>query len=212
MRAGPRPGSKACGSLRLPLAASAYGIEYGTVTDSTFLDRTADLAAPRLLGWHLVSHIDGVRTEVVLTEVEAYRQDDPASHSYGGPRGRNVVMFDRPGLLYVYRSYGVHWCANVVCGEVGVGSAILLRAGRPISGQAAMARRRGRNTNLTSGPGNLCQALGITGLENGLDLFNADSPVRLTEGEPPANIAVTPRIGISKAIEVPWRFLTSQRG
>jgi DNA-3-methyladenine glycosylase len=180
---------------------------YDTVTEIPFLNLLADEAAPRLLGWRLVSKVDDEHTEIALTEVEAYRSDDPASHSYGGPRGRNVVMFDRPGLLYVYRSYGIHWCANVVCGGVGVGSAILLRAGRPISGPDIMERRRGRTTNLTSGPGNLCQALGIDGSHNALDLFDATSPIRLQAGPPPAKIEVTRRIGISKAVETPWRFL-----
>lgn len=178
-----------------------------TVTDASFLSLTADQAAPRLLGWQLLSEVAGQRAEIAITEVEAYRSDDPASHSFGGPRGRNVVMFERPGLLYVYRSYGIHWCANVVCGGAGVGSAILLRAGRPISGSDIMERRRGRTTNLTSGPGNLCQALGIDGSHNGLDLFDATSPIRLQAGPAPAKIEVTRRIGISKAVETPWRFL-----
>lgn len=181
--------------------------DYDTITEISFLNLLADQAAPHLLGWRLVSNVDGLHTEISLTEVEAYRSDDPASHSYGGPRGRNVVMFERPGLLYVYRSYGIHWCANVVCGGVGVGSAILLRAGRPISGSDIMERRRGRTTNLTSGPGNLCQALAIDGSHNALDLLDATSPIRLQAGPPPAKIEVTRRIGISKAVETPWRFL-----
>jgi DNA-3-methyladenine glycosylase len=116
-------------------------------------------------------------------------------------------MFGRPGLLYVYRSYGIHWCANVVCGEEGVGSAVLLRAGRPLAGDDVMAMRRGRVENLTVGPGNLCQALGITGNENGLDLLDPKSTVRLESGPAPARIRVTPRIGITKAVDTPWRFL-----
>ncbi|MGH8959270.1 MAG: DNA-3-methyladenine glycosylase [Acidimicrobiia bacterium] len=178
----------------------------GPSSEATFLQHPANVAAPQLLGWHLMSEIEDL-TEVVLTEVEAYRSDDPASHSFGGPRGRNVVMFDRPGLLYVYRSYGVHWCANVVCADVGIGSAILLRAGHPVAGEDLMARRRGRATNLAIGPGNLCQALGITGAINGIDLFEPKSPVRLQPGAPPARIRVTPRIGITKAVDTPWRFL-----
>ncbi len=145
----------------------------------------------------------------MLTEVEAYRQDDPASHSFGGPRGRNVIMFDRPGLLYVYRSYGIHWCANVVCGPEGVGSAILLRAGRPLVGEETMVVRRGRSSNLTVGPGNLCSALGITGSHNGIDLLNSTSGIRLIPGPAPEEIRITPRIGITKATDRPWRFLTS---
>ena len=175
--------------------------------NADFLNLTADQAAPRLLGWRLVSKVDGLHTEIALTEVEAYRSDDPASHSFGGPRGRNVVMFERPGLLYVYRSYGIHWCANVVCGEAGVGSAILLRAGRPSLGQDVMADRRGLAKNLAIGPGNLCQAMGITGDLNGIDLFDINSPVTLHPGPAPSGIRVTPRIGITKAVDTPWRFL-----
>jgi len=177
-----------------------------------FLYELADRAAPRLLGWHLESRVDGMLSKLALTEVEAYRFDDPASHSFGGPRGRNVVMFDRPGLLYVYRSYGLHWCANVVCGKVGEGSAILLRAGTVIAGEETMISRRGRSANLTTGPGNLCQALGLTGLHNKIDLFDPRSPVRLLPGKPPSSIRITPRIGISKAIDKPWRFLAVEPG
>ena len=173
----------------------------------SFLNLTADEAAPRLLGWRLISRVDGLETEVALTEVEAYRSDDPASHSYGGPRGRNVVMFERAGLLYVYRSYGIHWCANIVCGPVGVGTAVLLRSGRPVAGEETMTRRRGRSTNLARGPGNLCQALGITGELNGIDLLDARSLVRLLPGTTPSKFVATPRIGITKAMEVPWRFV-----
>lgn len=173
-----------------------------------FLWQLADEAAPCLLGWRLTSTVDGVSTGVALTEVEAYQSDDPASHSFGGPRGRNRIMFDRAGLLYVYRSYGVHWCANVVCGRVGVGSAILLRAGVPLRGLDEMTRRRAKDTNITKGPGNLCQALGIDGSHNGIDLFSVRSPIRLLPGESPPSIRVTPRIGISKAVEQPWRFVS----
>ncbi len=185
---------------------------YGTVTAPAFLDQTADLAAPKLLGWHVSSSIGGKATEIQLTEVEAYRSDDPASHSFGGPRGRNVVMFERPGLLYVYRSYGIHWCANVVCGPEGMGSAILLRAGRPVAGEQDMARRRGRENNLTTGPGNLCQALGIDGSHNGLDLFDPRSAIQLRHGESPPSIRTTPRIGITKGVEQPWRFIAEEVG
>lgn len=173
-----------------------------------FLLQPADEAAPCLLGWRLISTVAGVDTGVALTEVEAYRSDDPASHSFGGPRGRNRIMFERPGLMYVYRSYGIHWCANVVCGRVGEGSAILLRAGDELSGHAEMTRRRGRGINMTQGPGNLCQALGIDGSHNGTDLFSPRSLIRLLPGESPPSIRVTPRIGISKAVEKPWRFVS----
>jgi DNA-3-methyladenine glycosylase len=185
---------------------------YDTVTEIPLLNLVADEAAPRLLGWRLVSKVDGQHAEIALTEVEAYRSDDPASHSYGGPRGRNVIMFERPGLLYVYRSYGIHWCANVVCGGIGVGSAVLFRSGRPVTGEETMERRRGRATSLTTGPGNLCKALGIDGSHNGLDLLDPTSPIRLLPGPPPANIEITRRIGITKAVETPWRFVAINGG
>ncbi|CAN5219704.1 DNA-3-methyladenine glycosylase [soil metagenome] len=184
---------------------------YGTVTAPALLSETADLAAPQLLGWHLTTQIDGVVTTVELTEVEAYRFDDPASHSFGGPRGRNLVMFERPGLLYVYRSYGIHWCANVVCGPEGVGSAILFRAGRPTAGEEEMARRRGRSINLARGPGNLCQALGINGAHYGVDLMEANAPIRLIPGTEMLSYRRTSRIGISKAQDRLWRFLADER-
>ncbi len=174
-----------------------------------FLLESADRAAPCLLGWRLLTTVDGIHTEVALSEVEAYRADDPASHSFGGPRGRNRIMFERAGLMYVYRSYGIHWCANVVCGQLGEGSAILLRAGAALSGQTEMTRRRGRSTYLTQGPGNLSQALGIDGSHKGIDLFSPRSPIRLLPGDPPPAIRVTPRIGITKAIEQPWRFVAA---
>ena len=118
-------------------------------------------------------------------------------------------MFKRPGLLYVYRSYGIHWCANVVCGPEGVGSAILLRAGRPLVGEETMVVRRRRSSNLTVGPGNLCSALGITGSHNGIDLLDVSSPIQLTPGLGPAEIVVSPRVGITKATELPWRFASN---
>jgi DNA-3-methyladenine glycosylase len=180
---------------------------YVTVTAREVLELRAEVAAPQLLGWRLRSEIGGEQTEVALTEVEAYRSSDPASHSYGGPRGRNRIMFERPGYLYVYRSYGIHWCANVVCEPEGVGAAVLFRAGRPLLGLALMERRRGRQTNLTKGPGNLCSALGITGDHYGLDLLNADSVLRLLPDDPPARIVTTPRVGITKAVDLPWRFV-----
>lgn len=165
--------------------------------------------APQLLGWRLTSRIGGSVTEIALTEVEAYSDEDPASHSYGGVRPRAVVMFGPPGSLYVYRSYGVHWCANVVCGPNGKGAAVLLRAGVPRRGVAEMVRRRGRPDRLATGPGNLTQALGITGDHNGVELFAPDSPLRLAPGSPPPAYVQTPRIGITKAADKPWRFVAA---
>lgn len=142
-----------------------------------------------------------------IVEVEIYDQDDPASHSHRGPTPRARVMFGEPARLYVYRSYGIHWCANVVCEEPGRGAAVLIRALEPVDGLAVMEARRGRAAirDLCSGPGKLCQALGIDGTMNGSSL--EDGPVRVTAGgDPPARIVVGPRIGISVATEVPWRL------
>jgi DNA-3-methyladenine glycosylase len=163
--------------------------------------------APRLLGMRLRSEMDGELTEVVLTEVEAYGGvDDPASHANPGPTRRNRTMFGPPGGLYVYRSYGVHWCANIVTGEPEVGQAVLLRGGRPVVGEAVMARRRARPDRLATGPGNLTKALGINGELDGTSVL--EGPVHLLDGEqPPGTIVTTPRIGITRAVELPWRFV-----
>jgi DNA-3-methyladenine glycosylase len=163
-------------------------------------------AAPGLIGWTLLR--DGVGGRIV--EVEAYEESDPASHSFGGPRGRNVVMFGEPGRLYVYRSYGIHWCANVVCGRPGHGSAVLLRALEPTHGLAVMRERRGTTNDrmLCSGPGRLTEALGITGADNGADL--ARPPFVLLPPERPAAVDRTTRIGITKAAEKEWRY--TERG
>lgn len=164
-------------------------------------------AAPALLGWRLRSRIDDVVTEVVITEVEAYDGDnDPASHAFRGRTPRNQAMFDEPGGLYVYRSYGIHWCMNVVAGEEGRAAAVLLRGGVPTAGVEAMKRRRGRGDHLTDGPGKLCQALGVTGAHDGTRLLGG-GPLSLKPGRPPVSIERTPRIGISKAVDRPWRFV-----
>jgi len=160
-------------------------------------------AAPGLIGWTLL--VDGVGGRIV--EVEAYEETDPASHSFGGPRGRNVVMFGAPGRLYVYRSYGIHWCANVVCGPVGYGSAVLLRALEPTAGLEAMRARRGsvRDRLLCAGPGRLTQALALTGDDNGAEL--AGARFRLLPPERQAAVVRTPRIGITRATEREWRYV-----
>jgi DNA-3-methyladenine glycosylase len=121
-------------------------------------------------------------------------------------------MFGRPGLLYVYRSYGIHWCANVVAGTDGVAEAVLVRAVEPVAGLAAMQRARGdlvAARDLANGPGKLCAALGIDGRHDGVDLLDDDSPVRLLRDgvRPPARPLSTTRIGISKAVERPWRYV-----
>lgn len=163
-------------------------------------------AARSLLGHRLVSDTGGTRTAVILTEVEAYGGgDDPASHAARGPSPRNRSMFGPPGTLYVYRSYGVHWCANVVTGPEGMASAVLLRAGVPVEGLSVMKARRARPVHLTDGPGKLAQALGVTGELDGASVF--DGLVRL-EGDPaPGEIVAGPRIGVTKAIDRPWRFV-----
>jgi len=179
--------------------------------DRLVLARPAEELAPLLLGWRFRSTVGGRATEVVLAEVEAYSQEDPASHSYGGPRGRNLVMYGPPGHLYVYRSYGLHWCANVVCGPDGYGAAVLLRGGTATEGRPTMTERRGRAEHLVDGPGKLTQALGIDRSHNGIDLLAARSPLRLLLGEAPPGYSITPRIGITKAVDVPWRFVAQHR-
>jgi DNA-3-methyladenine glycosylase len=165
--------------------------------------------ARRLIGVTLL--VDGVGGRIV--ETEAYDQADPASHTFGGPTARNAAMFGPPGCAYVYRSYGLHWCINTVCREAGHGAGVLLRALEPTHGIDAMRARRGLQDVrlLCAGPGRLAQALGIDAGFNGrpLDL----PPFALLEPDPAAAVALPtievvagPRIGISKAVEVPWRF------
>ncbi len=162
-------------------------------------------AASALIGWTLL--VDDVGGPIV--EVEAYREDDPASHSFGGPRGRNVVMFGPPGVAYVYRSYGIHWCLNVVCEAEGRGAAVLIRALEPTHGLELMRERRGvtDDRRLCSGPGRLTQALGVTGDYNGRALDKL--PFQLLPPVLPPDVARDERIGISKAVEQPWRFLAA---
>ena len=163
-------------------------------------------AARGLLGQRLRSEIGGVVCEVLLTEVEAYGgADDPASHGFGGRTLRNASMFRVAGTLYVYRSYGMHWCLNAVTGAVGEPAAVLLRGGRPVAGEEHMRRRRGRSDHLCDGPGKLAQALGVTGDQDGTSLL--DGVVRLV-GDPKAvrRIVAGPRVGIARAAERPWRF------
>ncbi len=160
-------------------------------------------AAPAVIGWTLL--VDGVGGRIV--EVEAYAADDPASHSFRGPTPRAAVMFGRSGRLYVYRSYGLHWCANIVCEAPGRGAALLLRALEPTHGLDVMRERRGVDDArlLCAGPGRLTQALGLTGEHNHADLsmppFELVAPVRAS------TVERTPRIGITKAVEQPWRYV-----
>jgi len=158
-------------------------------------------AARALIGWTLL--VDGVGGIVV--ETEAYHHEDPASHSFSGPTARNAVMFGPPGRAYVYRSYGVHWCLNVVCGPEP-GSAVLIRSLEPTEGIATMRARRGSDDvrALCSGPGKLCQALAVTRALDGARLDAA--PFALTPREHEPAIVAGPRIGITRAADVPWRF------
>ena len=172
--------------------------------------------APFLLGKLLVHGRRAAR----IVEVEAYHGAlDPASHAYRGRTARNATMFGRAGLLYVYFSYGMHWCANVVCDEEGVAGAVLLRALEPMTGieemaTARAARRRAGTApserDLCRGPANLTAALGITKAHDGVDLLSPSSPLRLLEdGTPPPEgprLGRGPRVGISRATEVEWRF------
>jgi len=164
--------------------------------------------APRLLNTLLVHGERAVR----IVEVEAYRGGkDPASHAYRGPTRRNATMFGPPGRLYVYFTYGMHWCANVVCWPEGVAGAVLLRAAAPVEGIEAMWAERPaarRERDLCSGPAKLCQALGLTGEFDGSDLLSGDRGVRLlTDGTgPPDEPSRGPRIGVSAGAEHPWRW------
>jgi len=159
--------------------------------------------APELIGVTLL--VDGVGGRIV--EVEAYDREDPASHGYRGRTPRNAVMFGPPGHAYVYRSYGIHWCLNLVCGGEGVPEAALVRALEPTAGLEAQRRRRGVTDlrALCSGPGKLCQALGITGEHDGLALDRP--PFRLSEPAEAPEIVTTSRIGITRATELRWRYL-----
>lgn len=142
----------------------------------------------------------------MIVETEAYVEDDPASHSHRGRTRRNATMFGPPGHLYVYRSYGVHWCANVVCDDDGIGAAVLIRALRPAYGLDVMRERRGVDDErlLCSGPGRLAEALGITGADDGASLD--EPPFELRRAGVPGDVVEGPRVGISRAREHPWRY------
>ena len=158
--------------------------------------------APELVGAVLL--VDGVGG--VIVEVEAYDQDDPAAHSYRGRTPRNASMFGPPGHAYVYRSYGIHWCLNLVCAGEGRPEAALVRALEPTAGLEEMQARRGLSDPqlLCSGPGRLCQALGITGGHDGLPLD--EPPFELHARPGPVEIVTGRRIGITRAVERPWRY------
>lgn len=167
--------------------------------------------APRLLGAVLTSDVGGTTVSVRLTEVEAYHGgDDAASHAFRGQTKRNAVMFGPAGFLYTYFTYGMHWCANIVCGVEGQATAVLLRAGEIVDGlDAARGRRHDppRDRDLARGPARLAQALGLGAAQNGADLCDAESFVRLTSmPRRRGAVVIGPRVGITAAIERPWRF------
>lgn len=170
------------------------------------LEADAPVVAPLLLNKLLV-HGECVGRVV---EVEAYREDDPASHTHRGETRRNAVMFGPAGHLYVYFTYGMHHCANVVTGSAGTGAAVLIRAVTPLAGVELMAQRRRGRTPLTDGPAKLCQAFGIDLRHDGIDLVGAVGGVGLFDDgtPPPTDPRIGPRIGITKAIDVPWRWRT----
>jgi DNA-3-methyladenine glycosylase len=168
---------------------------------SGFFDRHPAQVARDLIGAFIA--VDGAGGLIV--ETEAYHHEDPASHAYGGRTERNAAMFGPTGRAYVYRSYGLHWCLNLVCGE-SPGSAVLIRALQPTTGLELMAQRRGTldPRALCSGPGKLCQALAVTRAHDGLAL--GQPPFGFHEASASADIVVGPRIGLTKAVETPWRF------
>ena len=172
-----------------------------------FLDDDATRVAPLLLGCHLVRDVGDLSLRAMIVETESYDQTDAASHSFNGQTPRTDVMFGPSGHLYVYFTYGMHYCCNVVTGGVGEGAAVLIRAVMPLSGQREMEVRRGRaGYEVSNGPAKLCQALGIDRELNGHNLRYA--PLRLEVGNPaePQEIVTTPRIGISKERDALRRF------
>ncbi|HEV7204518.1 MAG TPA: DNA-3-methyladenine glycosylase [Jatrophihabitans sp.] len=180
--------------------------------DRERLRRPALALAPRLLGAVVVSDVGGVEVAVRLTEVEAYEgADDPASHAFRGRTPRTAVMFGPPGHLYCYFTYGMHWCANVVCGTDDVAAAVLLRAGEVVRGAETAQERRPasrRGSDLARGPARLASCLGLDAATNGVDLCDPGSPVRIERlpGRRRPGVVAGPRVGIAAAAERPWRF------
>jgi DNA-3-methyladenine glycosylase len=167
----------------------------------------SDEVARRLIGATLL--VAGVGGRIV--ETEAYDREDPASHSFSGPTARNATMFGPPGRVYVYRSYGIHWCFNIVCREAGHGAGVLIRAIEPLAGLDVMAQRRGLSANppgdaraLCAGPGRVGQALGIGRQHDGMRVDRP--PFRLLRASGDEEVVVGPRIGITRGLDRPWRF------
>jgi DNA-3-methyladenine glycosylase len=176
-----------------------------------FYDRDTVVVARDLIGRMLIHRTQDGDIGGIIVETEAYGPDDAANHAHKGPRPRNQVMFGPPGHAYVYRIYGMYWCVNAVTREAEVGEAVLIRALQPLIGLDIMRINRKMVSEkfderlLCSGPGRLCQALGITGLQNGVDLLSG--PIEITgDGVDPDTVVATTRIGITKAADLPWRF------
>jgi DNA-3-methyladenine glycosylase len=167
-----------------------------------FFSRSVHEVAPDLIGATML--VNGVGGRIV--EVEAYHHSEPAAHSFRGQTPRNAVMFGPPGYTYVYRSYGIHWCLNFVCEPKGSASAVLIRAIEPTAGLRAMRRRRGLTDQrlLCAGPGRVCEALCITAAQNGMALDAPPFEVFARDGA--VEVVTGPRIGITKAVELPWRY------
>jgi DNA-3-methyladenine glycosylase len=167
-----------------------------------FFNRSVLAVAPELIGVTLL--VDGVGG--IIVEVEAYHHTEPAAHSYRGMTLRNAVMFGPPGFVYVYRSYGIHWCVNFVCEKAGSASAVLIRALEPTHGIPAMRRRRGLHDerSLCSGPGKLTEALAITHAHNGLALDKPPMALYAPTAKP--DVVTGLRIGLTKAVDLPWRY------
>jgi DNA-3-methyladenine glycosylase len=174
----------------------------GKLLRKAFFNRSVHEVAPDLIGaTFLVNGVGGI-----IVELEAYHHTEPAAHSYRGPTPRNAVMFGPAGFIYVYRSYGIHWCVNFVCEQPGSASAVLIRALEPTHGIPAMRRRRGLHDerSLCSGPGKLTEALGITHAHNGLALDAP--PIALYAPAAKPDVVTGLRIGITKAVDLPWRY------
>jgi DNA-3-methyladenine glycosylase len=184
------------------IAPDAPAPKVGRPLKRSFFNRSVHDVAPDLIGATLL--VNGVGGRIV--EVEAYHHSEPAAHSFNGPTPRTMVMFGPPGFSYVYRSYGIHWCVNLVCEKAGSASAVLIRALEPTHGLAAMRRRRGVEDEraLCSGPGKLCEALGITIQTSELALDQPPFALHARIGK--AEIATGVRIGITKAADLPWRY------
>jgi DNA-3-methyladenine glycosylase len=173
----------------------------------SFYRRDPRDVAPELLG----KVLRGPGMSARIVEVEAYcGSEDPGSHAFRGPTKRNATMFGPSGRLYVYFTYGMHWCANAVCGEEGEGVAVLLRAAAPLTGLETMRARRlaaKRDRELCAGPARLCQAFGLDGDDDGLDLVRAEHGITVVDdGTPPPRPTIGPRIGLSAGVDLPWRW------